>query len=91
MCPAAWDAGRVLRNFHAVQTERIWFPLILFGKKFDGVLQWMQVQMQQQNSFIGPDDLKSYTLTDDPQEALNVILEYLRRVGPPERVPKAFS
>lgn len=76
-----------------VQTERIpKFPLILFGKKFwSGILRWMQSQMQEQNRFIGPDDLKQYTLTDDPREAMNVILEYLRRVGPPERVPMAFS
>lgn len=76
-----------------VQTERIpKFPLILFGKKFwTGILRWMQSQMQEQNRFISPDDLKQYTLTDDPQEALRVILEYLRRVGPPERVAMAFS
>lgn len=76
-----------------VQTERIpKFPLILFGKKFwTGILRWMQSQMQEQNRFISPDDLKQYTLTDDPQEALHVILEYLRRVGPPERVAMAFA
>jgi len=76
-----------------VQTERIpKFPLILFGKKFwSGILRWMQAQMQQKNRFIGPEDLKQYTLTDDPHEALNVILEYLHRVGLPERVPTAFS
>lgn len=76
-----------------VQTERIpKFPLILFGKKFwTGILRWMQTQMQEQNRFIGPDDLNLFTLTDDPQEAVAVISEYLRRVGPPERVPLAFS
>lgn len=76
-----------------VQTERIpKFPLILFGREFwSGALRWMRTQMQEENQFIGPDDLKSYTLTDDPHEALAVILEYFRRVGPPERVPKAFA
>ena len=76
-----------------VQTERIpKFPLILFGKKFwSGILRWMQTQMQEQNRFIGPDDLNLYTLTDDPQEAIAVIREYLHRVGPPDRVPMAFS
>lgn len=76
-----------------VQTERIpRFPLILFGKKFwGGLLRWMQAQMCGQNKFIGPDDLKLLTITDDPQEAVQVIRDYLRRVGPPEKVPLAFS
>jgi len=76
-----------------VQTERIpRFPLILFGKKFwSGLVQWMQAQMRGQNNFIGPDDLKLFTVTDDPQEAVRVVLDYLHRVGPPEKVPVAFS
>lgn len=76
-----------------VQTGRIpHFPLILFGKKFWGdALRWMRRQMRKENNFIGPDDLKLLTLTDDPHEAVHIILEYLQRVGPPDKVPKAFS
>lgn len=76
-----------------VQTQRIpRFPLILFGKKFWGsALRWMRQQMREENQFIGPDDLKLVTVTDDPQEAVRVILEYLQRVGPPDKVPMAFS
>jgi len=76
-----------------VQTERIpRFPLILFGRKFwSGLVRWMQTQMQQQNQFIGPDDLDLFTITDDPHEVVRVILNYLNRVGPPEKVPPAFS
>ena len=76
-----------------VQTQRIpQFPMILFGKKFwSGALRWMREQMREQNKFIGPDDLKLVTVTDDPQEAVQVILDYLQRVGPPEKVPMAFS
>jgi len=47
--------------------------------------------MQEQNKFISPGDLDLFTLTDDVGEALELILEYLRRVGPPEVVPRAFS
>ncbi|TAK98158.1 MAG: TIGR00730 family Rossman fold protein [Verrucomicrobia bacterium] len=76
-----------------VQTERIpKFPLILFGKKFwSGVLRWMETQMQEQNKFIGPNDLKLFTITDDPHEAVALILDYVRRVGPPEKIPMAFA
>lgn len=76
-----------------VQTERIpKFPLILFGKKhWAGLLKWMQAELQGSNKFIGPDDLKLFTVTDDVDEAVTVIREYLQRVGPPQAVPMAFS
>jgi nitrogen regulatory protein PII-like uncharacterized protein len=51
----------------------------------------METQMLDRNKFISPDDLKLFTLTDDPQEAVKLITDYLRRVGPPEHVPLAFS
>ena len=76
-----------------VQTERIpEFPLILFGRRFwKGLLQWMKATMQEKNRFISPGDLDLVTITDDPQEAIDVILDYERRVGPPAIVPKAFA
>jgi hypothetical protein len=30
-------------------------------------------------------------VTDDPQEAIHIVLEYERRVGPPATLPKAFA
>jgi uncharacterized protein (TIGR00730 family) len=76
-----------------VQTQRIpRFPLILFGVKFwRGMLDWMRQQMQDNNQFISPGDLDLFTVTDDVDEAVRVILDYERRVGPPETVPKAFA
>jgi uncharacterized protein (TIGR00730 family) len=76
-----------------VQTGRIpRFPLILFGCQFwKGLLQWMKTAMKEKNRFISPGDLELVTITDDPQEAIDVILDYERRVGPPEIVPKAFA
>jgi uncharacterized protein (TIGR00730 family) len=76
-----------------VQTERIpQFPLILFGRKYwKGLLQWMKTTLQGKHRFISPGDLDLVTITDDPQEAIEVILEYERRVGPPPIVPKAFA
>ncbi len=76
-----------------VQTERIpEFPLILFGKEhWSGLLQWLKRRMLEKAKYIGPGDLGLVTLTDDPQEAIDVILDYERRVGPPEMVPRAFA
>ncbi len=76
-----------------VQTQRIpEFPLILFGRDFwKGLLSWMKSRMEEKNQFISPGDMDLITLTDDPQEAIDIILDYERRVGPPEIVPKAFA
>ena len=74
------------------QTQRIpEFPMILFGKKhWHGLLRWMKTNLQDKK-FISPVDLDLVTVTDDPQEAIDVILEYERRVGPPDIVPRAFA
>jgi len=75
-----------------VQTRRIpEYPLILFGTKFwKGLLRWMNDQMKKPG-YVSPGDLNLVTLTDDPHEAVEIILDYERRVGPPEMVPKAFA
>ncbi len=75
-----------------VQTERIpAFPLILFGSKhWKGLVRWMKERVEN-TQYISPGDLDLFKITDDPQEAIEIILEYERRVGPPEKVPKAFA
>jgi len=76
-----------------VQTQRIpEFPLILFGREYwRGLLRWMKQRMQDKNKFISPGDLDLVKVTDDVQEAIDIILDYERRVGPPEMVPRAFA
>ncbi len=75
-----------------IQTQRIpEFPLILFGKKYwQGLRRWLKERVEGVH-YISLADLKLITITDQPQEAIDVILDYARRVGPPEMVPKAFS
>ena len=75
-----------------VQTQRIpRFPLILFGKEYwKGLIRWMKDRLEG-GEFISPGDLDLFTVTDNPQEVVDIILDYERRVGPPEMVPKAFS
>jgi len=75
-----------------VQTQRIpGFPLILFGKQhWKGLIRWMKDRLEN-TEFISPGDLDLFKVTDDPQEAVDIILEYERRVGPPEIVPRAFA
>jgi len=76
-----------------VQTERIpQFPLILFGKEhWKGLLHWLKTELQDKHRFISPGDLDLVKLTNDPQEAVDIILDYERRVGQPGTLPKAFA
>jgi uncharacterized protein (TIGR00730 family) len=75
-----------------VQTQRIpAFPLILFGRRhWAGLIKWMKTQVRD-TGYISPCDLDLFTVVDDVQEGINIILDYERRVGPPEIVPKAFA
>src|ERR1043166_2927590 len=75
-----------------VQTQRIpRFPLILFGEQYwTGLMKWMRGTLEK-GTFISPGDLDLVTITDDPQIAVNIILDYKRRVGPPDVVPKAVG
>jgi uncharacterized protein (TIGR00730 family) len=75
-----------------VQTQRIpGFPLILFGKQhWKGLIRWMKDRLEN-TKFISKGDLDLFKVTDDPQEVVDIILEYERRVGPPEIVPRAFA
>jgi uncharacterized protein (TIGR00730 family) len=75
-----------------VQTQRIpRFPLILFGRAYwTGLLHWAKGTLEK-GKFISPGDLDLVTITDDPAVALEVIMDYMRRVGPPEAAPKAVG
>ncbi len=75
-----------------VQTQRIpEFPLILFGRDhWNGLIRWMKEHLEK-SDFISPGDLDLFKISDDPQEVISLILDYERRVGPPEIVPRAFA
>ena len=60
-----------------VQTQRIpRFPMILFGAGYwNGLLRWMKTTLEK-SGYISPGDLDLFTVTDDPQEAVGMILDY---------------
>ena len=75
-----------------VQTHRISrFPIILLGRShWQGLLDWLKKPVAQ-SRFLSPDELELATVVEEPQEAIDLILDYLRRVGPPETIPQAFA
>ena len=76
-----------------VQTERIpQFPLILFGRsRWKGLVQWLKTELVERGKYISPRDLDLFKITDDPAEAVRIILDYERHVGTPATLPKAFA
>ncbi len=75
-----------------VQTQRIpEFPLILYGKNYwGGLLDWMKTELLEHRKFINAEDLSLLRIADTPQEAIDIILDYQRRVSTPELPAKAF-
>jgi uncharacterized protein (TIGR00730 family) len=75
-----------------VQTQRIpQFPMIMFGKEYwQGLNTWMK-QSLEGSKYISPGDTDLFTVTDSEEEVIETILNYRRRTGAPDRVPKAFA
>lgn len=75
-----------------IQTKKIpEYPIILFGSDYwSGLIGWMKERLEA-TKFISPEDLNLFKLTDDPQEVVDIILDYKRRVGPPEVVPPTLA
>jgi uncharacterized protein (TIGR00730 family) len=75
-----------------VQTQRIpRFPLVLFGSEYwNGLLHWMKARLEK-DKLIGPEDLDLLTVTDDPKVAVEAVLDYMRKVGPPDVIPQTVG
>jgi uncharacterized protein (TIGR00730 family) len=65
-----------------VQTQRIpRFPLILIGKNYwKGLLAWIAATLEK-NAFISPEDNELFSVTDDIEEAMAIIMEFRKRLG----------
>jgi uncharacterized protein (TIGR00730 family) len=75
-----------------VQTQRVpRFPLILFGSAYwSGLLAWVKNTLLPAK-LISPEDLDLVSVVDDPEKALEIINDYMRRVGPPDIRPRALG
>ncbi len=75
-----------------VQTRRIGrFPLIFFGRRhWQGLIRWMKSTLED-DGYISRGDLDLFTVTDRVEQAVEIILEYRRRVGVPQHVAAAFE
>lgn len=75
-----------------VQTQRIpRFPMILIGSSYwKGLLKWIKGTLED-SRFISPRDNELFALTDNAQEAVEIILAYQREVGVTPGVAKVMA
>jgi uncharacterized protein (TIGR00730 family) len=60
-----------------LQTGKVYpMPMVLFGTEYwQGLLDWVKTTLVEHNT-ISPEDLNLITVTDDPQEVLNIMIEH---------------
>ena len=59
------------------------FPVILMGSDFwDGLIKWIKETMLKKHKYISPEDLDVYTIVDDPQAAVEIIVNFKEAQGP---------
>ena len=59
------------------------FPVILMGSDFwDGLIKWIKETMLKKHKYISPDDLDVFTMVDDPQAAVEIIVNFKEAQGP---------
>jgi uncharacterized protein (TIGR00730 family) len=75
-----------------VQTQRVpRFPLILYGSDYwTGLMEWAKTTILPRK-MIAATDLELVTIVDDPEAALAIIADYMRRVGPPDIRPRTLG
>jgi uncharacterized protein (TIGR00730 family) len=75
-----------------IQTKRIEpFPMILFGKKhWRGLLNWAKKTLEC-NGQISPGDIELMTLTDDVDEAVEILTRYIQENSGKKHVGRAFN
>ena len=61
-----------------IQTFRqAYFPIILMGSDFwSGLVDWMSKEVLTKHHYIEAQDLKVFSICDDPQKAANIIIDF---------------
>jgi uncharacterized protein (TIGR00730 family) len=61
-----------------IQTlKQAFFPVILMGSDYwEGLVAWMKQKMLKEHKYISPDDLKVFTVVDDPGDAVKIIVDF---------------
>ena len=68
----------LFESFTLIQTFRqVQFPVILMGSEFwQGLLDWMEKKVLGEQGNISPEDIKIFTVIDDPVQAVKIITDF---------------
>ena len=83
-------ADELFESLTLIQTGKIrHFPVVLFGRAFwEPLLAWVREQAVPLG-MVSPDDLELLTVTDDPEEAVQTVLDcYERRCADDPHTPR---
>jgi len=59
------------------------FPVILMGSEYwDGLIKWMRQKMLKEHAHISPEDLDVFTVVDEPEAAVRIIVDFKEAKGP---------
>ena len=66
-----------------IQTlKQAFFPVILMGSEYwKGLVDWMHETMLSKYHYIEPEDLKVFTVVDDPEVATKIIVDFRKSQG----------
>jgi uncharacterized protein (TIGR00730 family) len=67
-----------------IQTlKQVYFPVILMGSEYwDGLIKWMRRTVLEKHGNISPEDLKIFTVVDEPEQAVKIITDFQKSKGP---------
>ncbi len=58
------------------------FPVVLMGREFwQGLIDWVQTKVLNENGFISPPDMDVFTVADDPDTAVRIIVDFKKAQG----------
>ncbi len=53
------------------------FPVILMGSDFwEGLIDWVKLKMLKDNTYISPEDMDVFSVSDDPKEAVKILVDF---------------
>ena len=59
------------------------FPVILMGSDYwKGLTNWMEEEMLKEHNHIAPEDMNVFTVLDDPQAVVKIIVDFKEAQGP---------
>ena len=70
-------------SLNLIQTlKQASFPVILMGSEYwDGLTRWMEEKMLQEHGYIEPEDLNVFTVLDDSNAAVKIIVDFREAQG----------